>query len=116
MAEVLFNEIDADAYFNAVSPAFFHTMGIPMVSGREFTRDASDRIGRNAAAIGDGLGCVLRIEVALGEQVEHGSGATSAGQFEFSRDRWRSAGGFGAREPTEIAVPALRAAFAVAHE
>jgi predicted permease len=31
-------DTDVDAYYNAVSPDFFRTMGIPLVAGREFTQ------------------------------------------------------------------------------
>jgi len=36
-------DTDVDAYYNAVSPEFFRIMGVPLVSGREFT--ASDVTG-----------------------------------------------------------------------
>jgi predicted permease len=42
-------DTDADAYFNAVSPEFFHTMGEPMASGRDFT--AADALGAPRVAI-----------------------------------------------------------------
>lgn len=42
-------DTDADAFFNAVNPAFFHAMGETMVSGREFT--PSDAFGAERVAI-----------------------------------------------------------------
>jgi predicted permease len=36
-------DTDADSYYNAVGPAFFHTIGEPIVSGRDFT--SSDVLG-----------------------------------------------------------------------
>jgi len=42
-------DTDVDAYFNEVSPEFFHTMGIPLVAGREFT--TGDAVGAPRVAI-----------------------------------------------------------------
>ena len=42
-------DTDADAYYNAVGPDFFRTMGIPMITGREFR--AGDVLGAPRVAI-----------------------------------------------------------------
>src|SRR4051812_401595 len=76
-------DTDADAYFNAVSPGFFHTMGIPMVSGREFT--AGDVLGTPKVAIvnetfvkkfrlgsvSSAVGKMIGINVPMGDSLTH---------------------------------------------
>ena len=42
-------DIDSNARFNEVSPEYFKTLGIPLVAGREFTRE--DGMGRPQVAI-----------------------------------------------------------------
>jgi predicted permease len=42
-------DVDSNSRFNAVGAGYFKTLGVPMVSGREFT--ASDRIGTPKVAI-----------------------------------------------------------------
>jgi predicted permease len=42
-------DTDADAYYNAVGPAFFKTMGMALVSGREFT--GADVVGAPRVAV-----------------------------------------------------------------
>jgi predicted permease len=74
-------DTDADAYFNAVSPAFFHTMGIPLVSGREFT--AGDVLGTPGVAIvnesfvkkfrlgSSAVGKMIGVNVPSGDSLTH---------------------------------------------
>ena len=42
-------DIDSNSRFNAVSPGYFKTLGVPVLSGREFT--SSDRLGTPKVAI-----------------------------------------------------------------
>ena len=76
-------DTDADAYFNAVSPNFFRTMGIPLVSGREFT--AGDALGTPNVAIvnetfvkkfrlgtaGSAVGKMVGVNVPMGDSLTH---------------------------------------------
>jgi predicted permease len=76
-------DTDADAYFNAVGPAFFHTMGIGLVSGREFT--AADVLGAPKVAIvnetfvkkfrlgsgGGAVGRMIGVNVPMGDSLTH---------------------------------------------
>ena len=76
-------DTDADAYFNAVSPGFFHTMGIPLVSGREFT--AGDALGTPKVAIVNetfvkkfrlgsatsAVGKMIGVNVPMGDSLTH---------------------------------------------
>jgi hypothetical protein len=50
----------------------------------QLARDAADGVGGNAAASADRIRCILRIEIAFGEQLEYRHDAAAVGQRVFA--------------------------------
>ena len=63
----------------------------------QFARDAADGVRRNAAAFGNGIRRVLRIEIALGEQMEDRQRLAAVGQRHFADHGRRNVGSVGGR-------------------
>ena len=78
----------------------------------EMGGEAADGVGRDAAGRGDGLGRERRVEVGLGDQLEHRLGVGGA-EVEAAGEGGLQAGGVGGRGAVALAVPGERAAAVV---
>ena len=62
-----------------------------------------DRLGRDAAGLGDRFGRIARVEIALGDELEHRHGAAAVGQHGLADERGATPGSMPRRRATPTA-------------